>query len=134
MLPSRPLWGRDDALVLRLLAKQPRERVGYAADLGSWDDSLANAFTDVDLLALEFNHDVHMEKHSGRADALIERVLGDHGHLSNDQAADLVAEVVDRCRHSADQLDRYCGSGVVPPPARQRAVRDNGERLRGVMF
>src|SRR5262249_20083981 len=31
--------------------------LGYAADLGCWDSSLAGALSDVDLLALEFNHD-----------------------------------------------------------------------------
>jgi hypothetical protein len=50
----------------------------------------------VDVLALEFNHDENMEKASGRAESLIRRVLGDHGHLSNDQAAELLAEVLAR--------------------------------------
>jgi hypothetical protein len=54
--------------------------------------------TDVDALALEFNHDVDMEWNSGRSPLLIARVLGDHGHLSNDQAAALVREVLDRSR------------------------------------
>ncbi len=68
--------------------------VGYAADLGSWRPALAEHFADVDLLALEFNHDVPMQLGSGRHPLLIRRVLGDRGHLSNEQAAALLSAVV----------------------------------------
>ena len=54
---------------------------------------LHHALADVDILALEFNHDVFLEKSSGRSPALIFRVLGDRGHLSNVQAAELLREV-----------------------------------------
>jgi phosphoribosyl 1,2-cyclic phosphodiesterase len=70
--------------------------LAYLADLGCWDDALASALADVDVLALEFNHDVAMEYASGRSMRLIARVLGDGGHLSNEQAAGLLREVVMR--------------------------------------
>jgi phosphoribosyl 1,2-cyclic phosphodiesterase len=70
--------------------------LAYAADLGSWDDELASALADVDLLAIEFNHDVELEYASGRMPRLIARVLGDEGHLSNAQATELVQAVVAR--------------------------------------
>jgi phosphoribosyl 1,2-cyclic phosphodiesterase/uncharacterized protein (UPF0248 family) len=70
--------------------------IGYAADLGTWDDELAGDLADVDLLALEFNHDVTLEHRSNRPAALIARVLGDEGHLSNDQAAALVRTILER--------------------------------------
>ena len=72
--------------------------IGYAADLGSWDTKLAEFLADVDLLALEFNHDVHLERTSGRSAALVRRVCGDDGHLSNDQAVGLLREVIRRSR------------------------------------
>jgi len=68
--------------------------LAYLADLGSWDADLAAALKDVDLLALEFNHDVALEYASGRSARLIARVLGDEGHLSNEQAAGLLREVL----------------------------------------
>ena len=68
--------------------------IGYAADLGCWTPKLARHFADVDLLALEFNHDVPMQLASGRHPHLIRRVLGDAGHLSNDQAADMFAKIL----------------------------------------
>src|SRR5256885_7426706 len=46
--------------------------------------------------ALEFNHDVALERTSGRHPRLIARVLGDEGHLSNEQAGALVRAVLDR--------------------------------------
>ena len=70
--------------------------LGYAADLGSWDDRLAAALCDVDLLALEFNHDVPMQRSSGRHPSLIARVLGDEGHLSNEQATELLRATLRR--------------------------------------
>ena len=56
---------------------------------GSWrlDSRIGRIVANVDLLALEFNHDVEMELSSGRSSHLIERVLSKNGHLSNEQAA-----------------------------------------------
>jgi phosphoribosyl 1,2-cyclic phosphodiesterase len=70
--------------------------IGYVADLGCWDEELAAQLADVDLLAVEFNHDVEMQQSSGRAPRLIERILGEEGHLSNAQAAALVRAVLER--------------------------------------
>src|SRR5262249_13214040 len=70
--------------------------LAYVADLGCWQPTLADALADADILALEFNHDVFLERSSGRSAALILRVLGDRGHLSNVQAAGLLREVVRR--------------------------------------
>lgn len=70
--------------------------LGYAADLGTWTPALAQALANVDLLALEFNHDPVLEQTSGRSPWLIARVLGEEGHLSNLQAAALLREVL-RC-------------------------------------
>lgn len=73
-----------------------RDAIGYVADLGCWNDDLATQLADVDLLAVEFNHDVDMQQASGRAPRLIERNLGDDGHLSNVQAAALVRAILER--------------------------------------
>lgn len=74
----------------------PGWAMGFASDLGSWDNAVADALANVHLLALEFNHDEKMQKQSRRPSYLIERVLGDDGHLSNRQAAALTAEIVNR--------------------------------------
>lgn len=70
--------------------------VGYAADLGCGSEELVEAFAGVDVLAIEYNHDEKMERASQRPKFLIQRVLGDQGHLSNRQAADLTRAVAAR--------------------------------------
>jgi phosphoribosyl 1,2-cyclic phosphodiesterase len=72
--------------------------IGYLADTGSWSESMADSVADVDLLGVEFNHDVAMQRSSGRSRALIARNLGDHGHLSNRQGAEFVEAVLSRSR------------------------------------
>lgn len=71
--------------------------LGYATDLGTWDDAIVSHLADVDLLALEFNHDVNMERASGRHPHHIRRVLSDEGHLSNEQAAGLLRAILAAC-------------------------------------
>lgn len=68
--------------------------LGYASDLGHTPKYLNEIFAEVDVLALEYNHDVQMEQNCGRPKQLIERVLGSHGHLSNVQAATFTSELL----------------------------------------
>lgn len=70
--------------------------IGYASDLGCGSSDLIEAFAGVNLLALEFNHDVRMECRSRRPKFLIDRVLSDCGHLSNEQAGALAAAIAER--------------------------------------
>jgi phosphoribosyl 1,2-cyclic phosphodiesterase len=105
--------------------------VGYAADLGCWTPELARQLADVDLLALEFNHDVAMQLASGRHPLLIRRVLSDWGHLSNEQGASLFAEVLRLSRPGRVQhlvqlhLSRQCNR----PALAHTAARQVLERL-----
>jgi phosphoribosyl 1,2-cyclic phosphodiesterase len=71
----------------------PAWALGFASDLGRATDGLLAALAGVDALAVEYNHDVAMQKASRRPAMLIDRVLGDRGHLSNAQAADLTRTV-----------------------------------------
>jgi phosphoribosyl 1,2-cyclic phosphodiesterase len=105
--------------------------IGYAADLGCWQPALARQFADVDLLALEFNHDVALQLASGRHPLLIRRVLSDTGHLSNDQAARMFAEILQisapgRIRHLVQlHLSRECNR----PDLARTAARQVLDRL-----
>jgi phosphoribosyl 1,2-cyclic phosphodiesterase len=115
-LPLRHDGGATFGFRFQATAEPPGQSwsLAYVADLGSWTQELARALADVDLLALEFNHDVDMEYASGRSPWLIARVLGDEGHLSNAQAAGLLQEVVrlsvpGRLRHIVQlHLSRDC--------------------------
>jgi phosphoribosyl 1,2-cyclic phosphodiesterase len=102
--------------------------LAYAADLGCWDDDLADALADVDLLAVEFNHDVELEYASGRMPRLIARVLGDDGHLSNAQGAALVRAVLARSRDGRPRhvvqlhLSRDCNRPALARAAAQSVL------------
>ena len=102
--------------------------IAYAADLGCWTPELARQFADVDLLALEFNHDIQMQLASGRHPLLIRRVLGDCGHLSNDQGAALLSEILKisepgRVRHLVQlHLSRQCNRPQLAEAAAQQVL------------
>lgn len=67
--------------------------LGYASDFGAATTALTEAFRNLDVLALEFNHDEELQRNSGRHPVLIRRVLSNRGHLSNAQAALFVARL-----------------------------------------
>jgi phosphoribosyl 1,2-cyclic phosphodiesterase len=104
------------------------EALAYIADLGCWTAELIPHLADADILALEFNHDADMELASGRSSELIARVMGDYGHLSNDQAAGLLREVLRRSERGRLQhlvqlhLSRECNRPSLAAAAAQRVL------------
>jgi phosphoribosyl 1,2-cyclic phosphodiesterase len=109
--------------------------LAYAADLGSWCPNVVHELAGADLVALEFNHDVVLERCSGRSPALIARVLGDRGHLSNDQAAALVREILQtshprRPRHLVQlHLSRDCNRPALAAEVASAAIAACGHEV-----
>jgi phosphoribosyl 1,2-cyclic phosphodiesterase len=110
--------------------------IGYASDLGCGSAELIEKFAGVNVLALEFNHDVRLERRSRRPKFLIDRVLSDWGHLSNDQAGELAAAIIER---SGDQvpehlvqlhLSRECNRPDLAAKAGQVALGNLGVRTQ----
>ncbi len=110
----------------------PGWSLGYAADLGVWNDDLLDAFAGVDVLALEFNHDEHLQRTSRRPLALIRRVMGDEGHLSNRQAVEFVEALAsadgDKRLHSliALHLSQECNRVALAAAAASSALARAG--------
>ena len=75
-----------------------RVKFSYLADLGFFRSEMADHVRDSDILALEFNHDLQMERNSPRPRTLVNRVLGNFGHLSNEQAAEALRHVLRQSR------------------------------------
>ncbi|HEY2787115.1 MAG TPA: MBL fold metallo-hydrolase [Fimbriiglobus sp.] len=101
--------------------------IGYAADLGTARPDLLAAFDGVTVLGLEFNHDEQMQRTSRRPAFLIERVLGDRGHLSNGQAAGFLSRMIERCgeklRHVVQlHLSRECNRPALAAAAARTAI------------
>jgi phosphoribosyl 1,2-cyclic phosphodiesterase len=119
-LVVRPLRVSHDAeptFAFRIDGSDPQGlawSIGYASDLGCGSSELIEVFAGVDVLALEFNHDVRMERRSRRPKFLIDRVLSDWGHLSNEQAGDVAMAIAERSGDSPPEhlvqlhLSREC--------------------------
>jgi phosphoribosyl 1,2-cyclic phosphodiesterase len=69
--------------------------IGYVADTGAWTIRMARRLAGVDILAIESNHDVDLQKTSDRPPSLIDRVLSNLGHLSNEQSAAFVRKIIE---------------------------------------
>jgi len=67
-----------------------RHRVGVLTDFGHVTNAISAQLATLDIAILEFNHDIQMLIHGPYPMRLKDRVRGPHGHLSNQQAADLI--------------------------------------------
>ena len=69
-------------------------------DLGNYSTYTVNHLLKLDALLLESNHDVHMLQVGPYPYYLKKRILGDHGHLSNETAGHLLCEILhDNLKH-----------------------------------
>jgi len=109
--------------------------LGYMTDTGCWSDTTAEAMSDVDVLGVEFNHDVELQRNSGRAAYLVARNLGPRGHLSNDQGAGLVSAVLARSTPGSVRhlvllhLSEQCNRPALAIRQARGAVRSSGRRV-----
>lgn len=71
-------------------------RLAVATDLGTVGREIITLLRGSTHLIFESNHDVDMEVNSGRPVHIIRRVLGNRGHLSNEQAGEALARIVER--------------------------------------
>jgi phosphoribosyl 1,2-cyclic phosphodiesterase len=113
-----------------LVVEDPEgRRLGVAYDLGSPTTALLHACRGLDALVIEANHDEVMLRASAYPPAVRSRIAGRGGHLSNRQAAAVVAGVVHAglsvvvLAHLSDRCNR---------PALAVAALD--EALRGTAF
>lgn len=79
--------------------------IGFATDLGHVTKLVTERIRSANVLVLEANHDIKMlQECPYRPWALKQRILGRHGHLSNEAAADAVEQIM-----SADLRNLYLG-------------------------
>lgn len=129
---DRPTFGFR--LEVRPEKRKSTVAIGYLADSGSWSPAMADAFAEVDVLGVEFNHDVDLQRMSRRDPELIARNLGNHGHLSNRQGAEFVSAVLDRSARSRVRhlvllhLSQECNTSELALKSARDAVRAAGRR------
>ena len=68
-------------------------RIGVVTDMGSVTHLIRERLRPCRAIVLEANHDVEMLQGSDRPWSLKQRILGRQGHLSNEHAADLIADI-----------------------------------------
>lgn len=90
-LKVTPFSTSHDALdPLGYVFEHEGKRLGYITDTGRIMRGVPELMAGVDALYLESNYDEQMLANSGRPLALQNRISGNWGHLSNEQAADFV--------------------------------------------
>ena len=67
---------------------------GFATDLGHMTKLVMERIRAANVLVLESNHDVRMLQDSHRSWHLKQRILGRHGHLSNEAAAEAAEQIM----------------------------------------
>lgn len=102
--------------------------LGFATDLGEAPLPVRHRLAGCSALVLEFNHDREMLLASDRAWSLKQRILGRSGHLSNDQAADLLAQVATPAlrRVVPAHLSDECNTPSLALAAAREALRRAG--------
>lgn len=69
------------------------QQISMATDTGCITDAVVKELSGADLLILEANHDVDMLKMGKYPWFLKQRILGNHGHLSNEDAGQTIAKL-----------------------------------------
>lgn len=70
------------------------KQVSVVTDTGTLGEDIVDSLVDTDILILESNHDVEMLKMGKYPAFLKQRILGDHGHLSNEAAGKYIARLM----------------------------------------
>ena len=94
-----PLPHDCDPTVAFALEQGGRKAV-ILTDMGRPDDTVARLLHGAHVLVLEFNHDRDMLDNGPYPPPLKKRVAGDRGHLSNDQAAEMLKRLASANLHT----------------------------------
>jgi phosphoribosyl 1,2-cyclic phosphodiesterase len=76
------------------VVEHERRRLGIMTDLGFPFPALADALREIDAAYLESNYDEHLLRNGPYTESLKRRIIGDGGHLSNDESADLAGRTL----------------------------------------
>lgn len=100
----------------------------HGTDIGTPLDSIGLKLSEADAATLESNHDPVMLRTSGRPPCLIQRIAGPRGHLSNEQACDLVRRFASpRLKRLAlAHLSRDCNSPHIAESAMRATLAEIG--------
>ncbi len=118
----------DTAEPIAWLVQAGGVRVGVITDLGRPTTLIQEALRGLDIAVLEFNHDPGMLLEGSYPWPLKQRIRGGHGHLSNDQARELLREGLGTSlRHLVlGHLSEENNTPALALAAAAEALRDRG--------
>lgn len=104
------LHNHDDlgAVSLRFEFEELGRSLGYITDCGRASEAVVDHARGVDVLAIESNYCPELEMSSPRPWHLKRRVMGGHGHLSNEQCAEAVRAIGPKEHVVLLHLSREC--------------------------
>ena len=76
-------------------AKDSKDKVSVATDLGKYDDYIIDNLKGSRAILIEANHDINMLEVGPYPYYLKQRILSDFGHLSNDNSGKLLTNLID---------------------------------------
>ena len=79
---------------LQFVFTADEKRLGILSDLGSISARVLKGFQELDAISIEFNHDWKILQAGPYPSFLKERISGDFGHLNNDQASELLRQIL----------------------------------------
>lgn len=81
------------------VARHGGKAIGIATDMGVYDENIIRNLSGLNALLLEANHDVNMLQVGSYPYYLKRRILGDRGHLSNENSGRLLSQILhDDCQ------------------------------------
>lgn len=86
----------DAAQPVAYVLRYQDKGVGVATDMGYFDERIVNNLSGLDALLLEANHDVKMLEVGAYPYYLKQRILGDKGHLSNENCGRLLSRIMNK--------------------------------------
>jgi len=105
--------------------------IGFLTDLGHTNKLVIERIRPANVLVLEANHDVKMLQESAhRPWSLKQRILGRHGHLSNEAAADAAEQIMSvHLQHLyLGHLSRECNRPEIARTVMERRLQKIGAR------
>lgn len=84
--------------------------LGFVTDLGNVNESVLNRLQRVSSLLIEANYDEGVLTTCGRPRSVVSRIMSDHGHLSNRQAAEACLELPELRKAILGHLSRETNS------------------------
>ena len=125
----------DTADPVGYLVSAGEKKYFHATDIGTPLDSIGVKLAEADIATIESNHDPVLLRASGRPPSLIQRIAGPRGHLSNDDAAELVMKFASsRLRQiNLAHLSQDCNAPHIAERTMKEALNSIGREDVGVV-